>query len=205
MKKSKGFTLIEILIALAVFAILATITTSIIYNAFTTRDRVNTQSESLSKLQFAISLIQQDTIQIVERSIRSNEMRLFSAFIGQVNYLEFTRDGVPNPNSIEKRSTLKRIAYVCEKGSLLRRTWSSLDMINRSNYEDKSLLEHLTDCHFGYLNQSLQVLPEWREQAVNLNQHLEIFPRAIQVNMTLPKQGQINLLFPLPESLYASS
>ena len=36
-KKLNGFTLIEILIALAVFAILATITTSVLYNAFTTR------------------------------------------------------------------------------------------------------------------------------------------------------------------------
>ena len=57
-----------------------------------------------------ISLIQQDTRQTVERAIRGNEMRLFPAFLGQTNYLEFTRDGNVNPGSIEKRSTLKRVA-----------------------------------------------------------------------------------------------
>ncbi len=200
-----GFTLIEILIALAVFAILATITTSVLYNAFTTRSRVNEQSDRLNELQLAISLIQQDTSQTVERPIRSNEMQLLPAFIGQTHYLEFTRDGDVNPGSIEKRSTLKRIAYVCQQGTLIRRTWNSLDITNTKNYEDKRLLNRLTHCHFGYLNQSLQILPEWREQAVSLNQHKEPFPKAIQFNMTLQDQGEINLIFILPGALYVAN
>ncbi|KTC88961.1 GspJ family T2SS minor pseudopilin variant LspJ [Fluoribacter dumoffii] len=199
-----GFTLIEILIALAVFAILATITTSVLYNAFTTRSRVNEQSERLSELQLAISLIQQDTSQTVERPIRSNDMQLLSAFIGQTHYVEFTRDGDVNPGSIEKRSTLKRVAYSCEQGTLIRRTWNTLDRINQKDYEDKILLNHIAECHFGYLNQNLQVLPEWREQAVALNQRREPFPKAIQVNMVLQDQGKINLLFILPGALYVT-
>lgn len=199
----KGFTLIEILIALAVFAILATITSSVLYNAFTTRTRVNEQSNRLNKLQLAISLIQQDTSQALDRGIRGNEMRLVPAFIGQENYLEFTRDGVVNPGSVEKRSTLKRVAYVCQRGALIRRSWNTLDSINRTVFEDKTLLSHISDCHFGYLNQSVQILPEWREQAVSLNQRKEPFPKAIQVNMTLHDLGEINLLFTLPGALYA--
>ena len=53
MTRVKGFTLIEILIALTVFAILATITSSTLYYAFNTRTRVNEQSERLSTLQLA--------------------------------------------------------------------------------------------------------------------------------------------------------
>ncbi|MCW8407697.1 GspJ family T2SS minor pseudopilin variant LspJ [Legionella sp. PATHC035] len=199
-----GFTLIEILIALAVFAILATITSSVLYNAFTTRARVNEQSERLNELQLAISLIQQDTSQIVERPIRSNDMQLAPAFVGQTHSLEFTRDGDVNPGSLEKRSTLKRVAYLCQQGTLIRRTWSTLDRMNQDIYEDKPLLNRLSNCHFGYLNQNLQVLPEWREQAVALNQRKEPFPKAIQVNMTLQDQGEINLLFIVPGAVYAA-
>lgn len=199
-----GFTLIEILIALAVFAILATITTSVLYQAFTTRTRVNEQSERLSQIQLAISRIQQDTIQIAERAIRANDMRLFPPFTGKENYLEFTRDGIVNPGSIEKRSTLTRVAYLCDEGSLYRRTWNSLDPVNRSIYEDKLLLDRLNTCHFAYINQNLQSFTEWREQAISLNQNKEPFPKAIQLNISLSDMGEINLLFILPGAAYAS-
>ena len=205
MNKARGFTLIEILIALAVFAILATITSSVLYHAFTTRSRVNEQSTQLNELQLLISFIQQDISQVLERPIRGNEMHLFSAFIGQPYYLELTRDGEMNPDSSEKRSTLKRIAYLCQKGMLLRRTWTTLNPINRQVYEDKPLITQLKDCHFAYLNQNVQVLTEWREQAVTQDQEKEPLPKAIQLNMILNKQGEINLLFILQGALYAPS
>ena len=204
MKKYTGFTLIEILIALTVFAILATITSSTLYYAFNARTRVNEQAERLNSLQLAISIIQQDTTQTVERPIRGNEMRLFPGFVGQAQYLELTRDGVINPKSIEKRSSLKRIALVCQDGTLIRRTWSSLDPLDRNIYEDKELVSNLSDCYFNYLNQNLQVLSEWREQALAQNQRKEPLPKAIQINLKLNDWGKLNLLFIIPEALYAT-
>lgn len=201
-KSNKGFTLIEILIALTVFAILATITSSTLYYTFNTRTRVNLQAERLNALQLAISIIQQDTSQTVERAIRGNEMRLFPVFVGQPQYLELTRDGVVNPNSAEKRSTLKRIALVCQDEKLLRRTWSTLDPIDRNKYEDKVLLNNLSECHFNYLNQTLQLLAEWREQAITQNQRREPLPKAIQMNLTLKDWGELNMLFIIPGALY---
>ncbi|CEG56708.1 GspJ family T2SS minor pseudopilin variant LspJ [Legionella fallonii] len=203
MRDNQGFTLIEILIALTVFAILATITSSSLYYAFDTRTRVTIQAEKLNTLQLAVSLIQQDTSQAVERAIRGNEMRLFPVFVGQSQYLEFTRDGDINPQSIEKRSALKRIALLCKDRALLRRTWPTLDSTNKNIYEDKVLLDGVTECHFNYLNQSSQLLPEWREQAVNQNQIKEPLPQAIQINLTLKEWGEMNLLFVIPEALYA--
>lgn len=203
MNKYKGFTLIEILIALTVFAILAAMTSSSLFYAFNTRTRVNAQADRLNTLQLAVSLIQQDTTQAVERAIRGNDMHLFPVFVGQPKYLELTRDGNVNPKSLEKRSTLKRIALVCMDGTLIHRTWTSLDPVDRNIYEDKVLLSNLTACHFNYLNQSLQSLSEWREQAVTQNQHKELLPKAIQINITLQEWGEMNLLFTIPGALYA--
>ncbi|KTD50692.1 GspJ family T2SS minor pseudopilin variant LspJ [Legionella quateirensis] len=205
MKKYAGFTLIEILIALTVFAILATITSSTLYYAFNARTRVNEQAERLNSLQLAISIIQQDTTQTLERPIRGNEMRLFPGFVGQAQYLELTRDGVINPKSSEKRSSLKRVALVCQDGKLIRRTWSSLDPLDRNVYKDKELITNLNDCYFSYLNQNLQVLSEWREQALGQNQRKEPLPKAIQINLKLKDWGKLNLLFIIPEALYATT
>lgn len=205
MKKYQGFTLIEILIALVVFAILASITASTLYYAFNARARVNVQAERLNALQLAISLMEQDTRQIIERPIRGNDMHPFPIFIGQAQYLELTRDGNLNPNSTEKRSNLIRVAWVCEKDKLLRRTWSSLDPIDRNVYEDRVLIDNLTSCNFSYLNQNLQVLNEWREQAVTQNQRKEPFPKAIKMSLVLNDWGEMSLLFIITEALYAPS
>lgn len=204
MNQHKGFTLIEILIALTVFAILAAITSSTLYHAFSIRTRINEQAQRLSELQLAVSIMQQDTLQTIERSISGTDQHLFAHFIGQAKYLELTRDGNVNPQSIEQRSTLKRVALACEGDKLLRRSWESLDTVDRNKSEDKILLSHLTDCHFNYLNQNLQVLNEWRDQAVTQDQNKEPLPKAIQINVTLKTWGQMNLLFIIPGALYAA-
>ncbi|KTD19440.1 GspJ family T2SS minor pseudopilin variant LspJ [Legionella israelensis] len=202
MRKLTGFTLLEVLIALAVFAILATITSTALYDAFNTREKLNKQADRLNQLQLAMSLIENDSKQITERPIRSNEMRLFPVFLGTERYVEFTRDGIANPIGQEKRSTLKRIALICQGNQLLRRSWAVLDPVNHNIYEDKILLDNVNKCQLKYLNQNLQVLSEWREKAVNQNQKKEPLPKAIQLNLNLNDWGEASLLFIIPEALY---
>lgn len=202
---SYGFTLLEILIALSIFAILATITSSSLYYAFTTRTKVNLQADRLNELQLAVSIIQQDVSQIINRATRGNEMRLFPVILGQPEYMEFTRDGIANPKGIDKRSTLKRVAFTCQEGALIRRTWQTLDPINRDKYQNRVLIRNLKECHFNYLNHTLQSLSEWREQGFTKGQKAEVFPTALQINLTLKDWGKLNLLFIIPEALYVSS
>lgn len=203
MNKKSGFTLIEILIALAVFAILATVTSSVMYYAFNTRARVNQQADRLNTVQLALLLLERDITQAIPRAVFGNEMHLFPAFIGQPAYFELTRLGLENPHSLEKRSNLQRLAYVCNNNQLLRRIWPILDSTNRDRYEDRIVLDNLTACRFAYLNHNLQVLPEWRENAVRQNQKAEPLPKAIQINLTLKDWDKISLLFIIPEALYA--
>lgn len=203
MSKVKGFTLIEILIALTVFAILAAITSNILYQSFTTRERINEQSAQLSTLQMSMSFMQQDLGQIIERAIRVDDMRLLPIFSGQRGYLEFTRDGHINPGALEQRSTLIRVAYVCQEGKLLRRTWGTLDTAQRKKYEDRVLVDSLQDCHFGFLNQTLQLFTEWRADAADNHQNKEQIPKAVQINLTFATAGTLNFLFPLPEAFNA--
>lgn len=204
MKTEKGFTLIEILIALTVFAILAAITSSAMYYAFNTRSRVSEQAERLNSLQLAISLIEHDTEQAIVRDIRAGkEMQLHPVFEGEAQYLEFTRSGFVNPNSEEKRSVLQRVAFLCKNNQLIRRSWVTLDPVNLENYQDKVLIDRLMNCQFAYLNHNSQVLSEWRPNAVQQNQRAEPMPKAIQINLSLKDWGKMSLLFIIPGALYA--
>ena len=198
-----GFTLLEILVALSVFVILATMTSSAMYHAFNTRALVTAQADRLSTLQLAMALIKRDTQQIVERSVHDSQQHVFPAFIGRSNYVEFTRSGEVNPADSEQRSTLIRIAFLCRNDQLVRRRWETPDTPHRGTYQDKVLLSHLSQCRFAYLDHNQQVLSEWHENAVKQNQHKESLPNAIQFTLNLTYWGDMSLLFVIPEALYA--
>ncbi len=198
-----GYTLIEIMVALMVFAILATITASAMYNAFDTRARINVKADQINKIQLALAMIEKDTVQAIDRSVVGNEMHQFPPFVGQANYVEFTRTGFANPNGIEHRSTLKRVAYLCSGDQLVRRTWEVLDSPERHNHQDKILLDKLEKCSFAYLATNHQIFTEWRAYALQQNQKNENMPTAIQLTLTLRDLGNMSLLFIIPEALYA--
>lgn len=202
--KFSGFTLIEILVALAVFSILATLTASAMYYAFNTRSRISAQAERLLNLQLAISTIERDIAQAASRAVRGDNMQLFPAFTGQADYMELTRSGMANPGSLEKRSTLKRVALFCKNNKMTRRSWERLDLVNKAEFLDRVLLENVSRCQFTYLSSDLQFLSEWRGSLMpETKPSAETLPKGVQITLTLRDWGEMSLLFVLPEGLYA--
>ena len=202
MKSIRAFTLIEILVALALFALLASITASAMYQAFNVRARLSTQSDHLNTLQLALSRIQQDVGQITARDSYANDFQLIPAFIGRSNYIEFTRGGMSNPQGFEQRSTLQRVALLCQNNQLIRRTWPVIDMPDHERYHDTPLLLALKDCHFGFLHTSLQLFQDWDATNNMANKSVSILPKAIQLNLKLADGSEGSLLFLIPEAVY---
>lgn len=200
---NRGFTLIEVLIALMVFAILATITSSAMFYAFDTRSRINAYADQLTLLQLAVHLIEQDTNQIIDRPVRGNNMRTFPSFTGTNDYIEFTRAGFVNPLQKSHRSTLKRVAYLCVNTSLIRRSWAQLDTPNRMEYEDRIILKDLAACEFNYIDNKQQSYSEWLATVVNTTQEQQPFPSVIKLRVVIEEWGELPLLFIVPEALYA--
>jgi general secretion pathway protein J len=188
-----GFTLIEILIALSVFAIIATITSSIMYQTFHQRDIVTAQANRLLNLQLAITLLNHDIEQIVERNIADNQHHIFPAFIGKSQQMTFTRNGNANPGGIEARSTMQRVTLICKDHSLIRRSSNELDMPKQNQYIDKTLITGLRHCQFSYLTQKLELIKTWQTPAPAANQ--KSLPKAIQINLDLTDWGKMSMLF----------
>lgn len=197
-----GYTLIEVMIALMVFAIIATISASVMYHVFDIRKRVALQANQLGELQLAIALLEHDTTQFVPRTVSSNMSHTFSSFTGQHQYMEFTRGGLQNPNSVAQRSSLKRVAYLCRHQQLIRRSWDMLDSPDRHEYEDKILLENLSACFFEYVSSNKEILAEWRAYTVGENQKTQATPSGVQVTINPAGWGNMTLLFVVMEGLY---
>lgn len=204
MMRFKGFTLIEILVALIIFAIIASITSATLYQAFNTRDKVNLVADKLNQIELTMALIEQDTSQAIARSVRGNDLRLIPVFIGENQYVEFSRSGVLNPNQSHRSSSLQRIAYRCQDGKLYRKSWHEIDSFDRNRFQQKVMLSEVESCRFEYINRTLNILKEWRPQR-SIRERLmrpELLPQAIRIKLTLKKWGKLQPVFIVPEAAY---
>ncbi|WP_367605778.1 GspJ family T2SS minor pseudopilin variant LspJ [Legionella sp. W05-934-2] len=206
MIRLKGFTLIEILVALVIFAVIASITSATLYHAFNAREKVNLMADKLNQLEIAMALLQQDSYQAIPRSVRGNDLRYFPVFVGQGNYIEFTRSGLLNPKQQEHSSSMQRVAYRCDNGKLYRKRWLELDTTNRNRFHEKAILSNLSSCRFEYINRTLDTLNEWRPQR-SIRERLlkpELLPKAIRVHLKFKDWGEMQPLFIIPEAAYAN-
>lgn len=202
MKHIRGFTLIEVLIALMIFSILSVITSTVLYTVFDARDRTNQHADRLAALQLALTIIERDIKQAVTRPITLDLTQAMPPLQGSSTRLEFTRTGVVNPLSLEKRSGMRRIAYFIQNGALVRRSWQRLDRRPSAPYEDKVILRQIERMQFAYLNDKGSMVSTWdppmnRKEPANL-------PKAVQLRMTLEKWGEMILLYPIGIDFHVS-
>lgn len=126
MKHQRGFTLVEVLVAVAIAAVLAVMSFEAIQQALNTRVRIKEHAARLQSLQSTMRNFVQDLSQIVPRPVREplgNEYR--PAVDGGTEFV-FTRAGWMNPAGGE-RSTLQRVRYVLRDNNLYRDYWLVLD------------------------------------------------------------------------------
>jgi general secretion pathway protein J len=202
MRKEEGYTLIEVIVALAIFAIVSTMTAGVMLQAFETKKRLAAQTDVFNELHVIVTLMRRDIAQITNRAIRGSEGRLYPPFIGESNYTEFTRSGYVNPNGVLQSSGLKRVAYLCGHGQLTRRSWAAVDSPSRKDITDQVMLEHLKHCSLAYFSKSHEHMPSWRPYAASQEQKSTFIPAAIELSIELERYGAATFLFPIPEGMY---
>lgn len=129
-----GFTLIEVLVAVAVFAAVSAISVGLLAGALRSKEQGEAALEQLAAVQRTASMLRDDVGQLVPRPARESEglrdPRIFAADsrgtqdvrrAGEAReILVFTRTGWANPGALQPRSTLQRVAWVLEEGTLYR-------------------------------------------------------------------------------------
>ena len=198
---STGFTLLELLVALAIFAIVAAMAYSGLNNVLKAHAQTTEQAESLAKLQMAMHFISRDVQQFVNRPVRNEFGDLQPALIGQENQLALTHAGWRNPAQ-QQRSELRRVSYFIEDDALWYRYWSILDRAQDSQPLQVKLLDDVTYMRFGFLDEENQWQPTWTisPQATAQDSRLQLIPpRAVELVLDTQRWGEIRRLFVLPE------
>ena len=191
--RAQGFTLMEVLLALFIFAIVMTMIAGGFNVAMRAEQQVAEASKQLKVIQLAETIITRDLEQIIQRPIRDENGELQPAFIFaplDENMLQFTRAGNINPQSSAKRSTLLRVAYSLIDGNLVRKTWRVLDRNFDSEPDQRILLQNVAGLQLQILNED--------NQFYELTERLITTPRVLQLTIALSDQGNMTRIIKLP-------
>ncbi len=137
----RGFTLLEILIALAIFSIMSMMAYAGLAAVLDARASTVPRSEQLAQLQTTLYLLNEDLSQIINRPIRDEFGTTEPAFsVGRGNeILVFTRT-VPSWSNNADSNSLLRVSYSLEKDELYRRVWSIPDRTQQTEYRSRKLI-----------------------------------------------------------------
>ena len=147
-QKSPGFTLLELLVSMSIFATLGLGAYKMLQTVADSHERVRSSADAFTGLNLAYSIIQRDFNQFAPRAVRDEYGEVLPTidFENEDYIIEFTRRGWRNPAG-RQRSRLQRVAYSLdfEEETLTRHFWKVLDRAEDSEPISQLLLHGVTD------------------------------------------------------------
>lgn len=198
-RRSTGFTLIEILVAVVILAILAVAAYGGLDALIKSREISHAHSQHFKQLQLAMATIDRDLRQAVARPVRLTSGALAPAMLGGANNippLVFTRAGRPNP-LLRSRSGLVRVAYVLDDGALERRVFRVLDRAIVPTPHSRILLPGVTSLTFAFMDKQHQPHHHWPPLNAEPGKLAARNPIAIKITLHTRRWGEIHRLIPL--------
>jgi len=194
---NKGFTLIEVLVALAVFGVMTMLAYSALGSTLSNAEYLSNRMDRLQAVQRAIRYLSTDLFQTAPRSVRTELGDSFSPAL-QTSFsseyaLELTHGGWGNPAGLP-RGTLQRVAYRLENDELVRYHWNVLDRTYANEPVAAVLLDDVESLIFRYFDASGELSEVWPPQDPSGGVGLRARPRAVEIVLTLADQGEIRRL-----------
>lgn len=185
-RQNSGFTLLEILVAMAVFAIMAGMAYAGLHTVMETRRSTEARAQSLAQWQRFAYTLNEDLAQAIPRGVRdelgSNQLAFSGGNDGQL--LSLTRS-VADWSGQSQRSRMQRVEYRLEADGLYRQVWQVLDRTQQSEPQRRKLLaaEHVELRFYG---------GEWSTVWPATGGGL---PKAVEARVQLPTLGEVRRVF----------
>lgn len=200
-----GFTLMEMLIAVTITAVIGLGVWQVIGNVVSSRDRVNEVADQFDSVQRAMLLLERDISQVVNRPSRD----IYGDFAPALSSrdddfaLLLTRQGWRNPLGT-RRSTLQRVGWEYTGDELRRRYWVSVDQGQEDNSEDLVLLSDVNDFVVRFLDEERNWRDNWPDENSMANltpaTRPEIpLPLGIEITIEHERFGELVRTFALPD------
>jgi general secretion pathway protein J len=195
----RGFTLLELLVALAIFGLLATMSYGGLQAVMMQQSQTEIAADRLSELQKLYLIMQRDIEQVVLRPIRDEYGDEQPPLIG-AETLQLTRGGWRNPAG-RQRSQLQRVGYALEDQQLVRYTWAVLDRAQDSEPLVQLLSEAVEQLQLRYLAADNEWKEQWPDPQASVDPAIVplSLPRVVEVTVEHETYGPLVWLFQLPQ------
>ncbi len=172
-KHTHGFTLLEILVALTVFAVIGVVSAQLMSQTVRSNENLSERGVRLTDIHRAMQAVQRDVMQLTNRPVKDEfsgpgDAPLPPLMIGTDGALELSRSGWRNPLQLP-RSEVQRVAYRWEDDKLIRGYWLVLDRAPDSEPVQQVVLEGVSQVEFFALDVSGNEYAFWPATVANSN------------------------------------
>jgi general secretion pathway protein J len=210
MKRRAGFTLIEVVVAIFIAAVMFAIGYRALNQAMLDRDSLNAAQNRVGEIQRGMRVVAQDLAQVVARAARDTQgTGDLQAAIYSTNrdntLVTFSRTGWSNPVGIQ-RPAEQRVRYLFLDGSLVREHWPAVDSALNTEPVQRVLMTKVKSVEMRFLD---PVTRSWREDwpvsttngpvsPLSVDDALLTRPLAIEFTVELEDWGRVQRIFEIP-------
>ena len=194
LKKRSGFTLIEVLIAMAIFAFMAIGAQQVLSQIYRSNDISQQRSERMKTLQRALVFMDNDFRQMALRQMRTNGEEPSKKLIEWQDYLldsdmkgvMFARSGWHNPAQQFPRGDVTKVGYRVKDSQLERVWWHYVDTPTGQQGLVMPLIDQVEAFEMRFFDGE-QWSSRWDKSMV--------LPKAVQVSLTFSDYGKIERIY----------
>lgn len=213
MASAKGFTLVEVLIALAITAFVSVIAYTSLSTVLNGAERTQESAQRSYQVNRALMILSRDLEQFVARPVRDEFGELEPAMQGGPAarfLLSFTRSGWHNPQG-HPRGNLQRVNYRLDEDALWRDSYPVLDRAGDTTPQEVKLLDGVEAMELAFLDSLASVQGGSRSTAVETRNWPQSWvsdparegqelppPVAIELRLQLADLGELRRLYALP-------
>jgi len=157
-KRSQGFTLLEVLIAIAIFSVISMASFSIFETVINSDAATKSRTDRINELQRGFLIIERDMLQIARRSVRLNGEAPLSDFLHTDNdsfttseqAIAFVRHGWTNPGLLLPRSDMQSVAYQLNENTVERVHFNFVDAVLGEVPKVRPLISQVEKLNFEF-------------------------------------------------------
>ncbi|WP_444996880.1 type II secretion system minor pseudopilin GspJ [Aliikangiella sp. IMCC44359] len=195
--KQKGFTLIEIMVAMAILALVGVGALSLLNTATTKTNAMKVSGDRLNNVMRAFLFISNDMQQLTLRQVRDEYgdkiPSMKSDLQASTPYIRLTRLGRRNP-ALLPRSNLEHLIYTVEDKVLNRTSYAYTDGMAENQGVKRPILEDVEDMKISFYDGE-QWYDYWPLSDDPEQEESKLLPIAVKMKLELTDYGVIERLY----------